>query len=86
MSKIICDIEFLGERFTVTDDQGEEHVRAVVGAAERRLRKIRVATYKNEATMAPPWRVVLMALLSAEEELLATKETENSNERRATLH
>jgi|SoiMetStandDraft_5_1073268.scaffolds.fasta_scaffold420940_1 hypothetical protein len=86
MSKVICEIEFLGERFTVTDDQGEEHVRAVVLAAEQRLRTIRVATYKDEARIAPPWRVVLMALLSAEEELLATRKTENSDERRATLH
>ena len=82
MSKVICEIELLGEKFTVTDDQGEEHVLA----AEQRLKKIRVATYMNEVRIAPPWRVVLMALLSAEEELLATREAENSDERRATLH
>jgi cell division protein ZapA (FtsZ GTPase activity inhibitor) len=61
-----CEIELYGQIFHITDAKGEAHLREAVAALHRRVQQLQETTGSIS-----PFRVVLMAALSAEAELLA---------------
>ena len=61
-----CEVELYGQMFHITDSLGEAHLRETVAALHRRVQQLQEAT-----GVISPFRVALMAALSAEAELVA---------------
>ena len=61
-----CEIELYGQIFHITDSLGEAHLREAVAALHRRVQQL-----QEDSHALSPFRVALMAALSAEAELLA---------------